>query len=375
MTDHLEIPPPFRRALITGITGQDGTYLAEQLTAKGYAVYGTIRRGAARHHNLAFIPPTVTLLDCDVTDLGSCVAAVTAAQPDEVYHLAAQSHVGRSFKEAAATANATGLGTLNMLEAVRIVRKDAAFYFASTSELFGGVSGEPCNEQTRFAPRSPYAIAKLYAHHMAQLYRTAYGMRVSCGILFNHESPRRGEEFVTRKITLGIRRVLSGEAKCLTLGNLDAKRDWGFAGDYTDAMWRMLQQPEPSDFVIGTGETHTIAEFLEACLDELGLDGASIPVKQDPALLRPAEVNVLIADSAKAKRELGWEPVVRFRALVGMMVRADCGTWLRTEAPGVRCDKCKGSGDQADPDDENGISVMDCDACGGRGRILKRPAA
>lgn len=320
-----------KTALITGVCGQDGSFLSEQLVAKGYAVFGLIRRGATRSPNLQFIPPSVTLLDGDVTDLGSCVAAVAAAQPDEVYHLAAQSHVGRSFKEAAATTAATGLGTLNMLEAVRIAAPKARFYFASTSELFGGVSGEPCNEQTRFAPRSPYAVAKLYAHHMAQLYRTAYGMHVSCGILFNHESTRRAEQFVTRKITLGIRRVLSGEAKCLTLGNLDAKRDWGFAGDYTDAMWRMLQQPEPSDFVIGTGETHTIAEFLEACLDELGLDGASIPVKQDPALLRPAEVNVLIADSAKAKRELGWEPVVRFRELVGMMVRADCWQHLPCE--------------------------------------------
>ena len=313
-----------RRALVSGLTGQDGTYLAELLTAKGYAVFGLIRRGASRHPNLQYVPSTVTLLDGDVTDLGSCVAAVTAAQPDEVYHLAAQSHVGRSFKEAAATANATGLGALNMLEAVRIAAPKARFYFASTSELFGGVSGEPCNERTVFQPRSPYAIAKLYAHHMAQLYRTAYGMHVSCGILFNHESPRRGEEFVTRKITLGIRRILSGEAPNLRLGNLEAKRDWGFAGDYVEAMWRMLQQETPGDYVIGTGETHTIAEFIEACLDELGLDGAAVPIVQDPAFMRPAEVNVLIADSSKAKAVLGWEPSVRFRDLVRMMVRADC---------------------------------------------------
>lgn len=328
-----------KRALITGCTGQDGQFLTALLHAKGYEIHGLIRRNPNRPKMMlpgsAEIP--VYFHEGDVTDLSSCAAAVRESKPDEVYHLAAQSHVGRSFSEPHHTTAVTGLGTLNMLEAVKISWPVARFYFASTSELFGGVSGAPCNEQTPFAPRSPYAVAKLYAHHMATLYRAAYGMHVSCGILFNHESEIRPRDFVTRKITMGIRDVLSGEAKALKLGNMSAKRDWGFAGDYVDAMWRMLQQESPGDYVIGTGETHSIAEFLAACLDVLGAEPDEVPVSVDPAMLRPAEVNVLIADATKAREVLGWRPAVDFRGLVGRMMANDCGAFIdrrRREAIG-----------------------------------------
>lgn len=310
-------------ALVTGILGQDGSYLAELLAQKGYAVHGIERRSASPHPNKKYLPAGVKLHNADVTDLGSVLSVVKEIAPTEIYHLAAQSHVGRSFKEPGHTLAVNAGGTLNIMEAVRLSGIHSRIYVASTSEMFGGVSSKPCNEQTPFVTRSPYAAAKLAGHHLAINYRDSYRMYVSCGILFNHESERRPEEFVTRKITMGIRRVLDGTQDAIRLGNLDARRDWGFAGDYVEGMWRMLQQPHASDYVLATGETHSIREFLDAALDAAGVDSGDVPVVVDPTLYRPAEVNVLIGDATKARTELGWTPTHGFADLVRRMVRHD----------------------------------------------------
>jgi GDPmannose 4,6-dehydratase len=312
-----------RRALITGITGQDGSYLAEFLLAKGYEVHGIIRRAST--FNTGRIDHEFERLHLhhgDVCDGGAMARIVRDVQPDEVYNLAAQSHVRVSFDQPTYTADATGLGCLRMLEAIRDHAPQARFYQASSSELYGN-SPAPQSEATPFHPRSPYACAKLFAHATTINYRESYGLHASCGILFNHESPRRGETFVTRKITRAVGRIKHGLQEKLYLGNLDARRDWGFAGDYVEAMWLMLQQDEPREYVIGTGETHTVREFCEAAFAHAGLDYRD-HVEIDPRYYRPAEVDVLQADAALARDRLGWEPGTTFDGLVEMMTDADC---------------------------------------------------
>jgi GDPmannose 4,6-dehydratase len=311
-----------RRALITGITGQDGSYLAEFLLAKGYEVHGIIRRAST--FNTGRIDHEFERLHLhhgDVCDGGAMARIVRDVSPDEVYNLAAQSHVRVSFDQPTYTADATGLGCLRMLEAIRDHAPQARFYQASSSELYGN-SPAPQSEDTPFHPRSPYACAKLFAHATAINYRESYGLHASCGILFNHESPRRGETFVTRKITRAVGRIKHGLQEKLYLGNLDARRDWGFAGDYVEAMWLMLQRDEPREYVIGTGETHTVREFCEAAFAHAGLDYRD-HVEIDPRYYRPAEVDVLQADAALARDRLGWRPRTGFHALVRMMVDAD----------------------------------------------------
>jgi GDPmannose 4,6-dehydratase len=311
------------RALITGITGQDGSYLAELLLAKGYDVHGVVRRSSSDTRGRIAHLPAVTLHRGDMADGGSITRIVHDVEPTEVYNLAAQSHVGESFCQPEYTGDVTGVGTLRLLEAVHWYAPGARFYQASSSEMFGGMLGTaPQNEETPFHPRSPYGCAKVYAHHQAVNYRESYGLHASCGILFNHESPRRGEEFVTRKIAKAVAKIVTGKQDTLRLGNLDAKRDWGFAGDYVHAMWLMLQQPEPDDYVIATGETHTVREFCEAAFGMLGMDYQK-HVVCDPALHRPAEVDLLLGDASKARRVLGWTPTVTFRDLVTMMVDAE----------------------------------------------------
>lgn len=333
-----------KKALITGITGQDGAYLAELLLAKGYRVYGAYRRtssvsfwrleelGVARH-------PELKLVEFDLTDLSAAVRLLQKAQPEEVYNLAAQSFVGVSFEQPVTTAEITGIGAVNLLEAIRIVNPGIRFYQASTSEMFGKVQAVPQDERTPFYPRSPYGVAKLYAHWMTVNYRESYGIFGSSGILFNHESPLRGTEFVTRKISDGIARIALGQADLLELGNLDAKRDWGFAREYVDGMWRMLQVGHPSTYVLATGRTETVREFVSmACraagigiewrgagCEEEGLDartGRTI-VRVNEAFYRPAEVDVLIGNSEKARAELGWEVRTSLEDLCAMMVHAD----------------------------------------------------
>ena len=312
-----------KRALITGITGQDGSYLAELLLAKGYDVHGIVRRSSSDTRGRISHLPAVTLHRGDMADGGSITRIVHNVEPTEVYNLAAQSHVGESFGQPEYTGDVTGVGTLRLLEAVHWYAPGARFYQASSSEMFGGMLGTaPQNEETPFHPRSPYGCAKVYAHHAAVNYRESYGLHASCGILFNHESPRRGEEFVTRKIAKAVAKIATGKQDTLRLGNLDAKRDWGFAGDYVQAMWLMLQQDTPDDYVIATGETHTVREFCEAAFDEVGMDYQK-HVVCDPALHRPAEVDLLLGDASKARRVLGWTPTVTFRDLVTMMVDAE----------------------------------------------------
>lgn len=311
-------------ALITGITGQDGSYLAEFLISKDYAVHGLARRSANNNterirHLLEL--GTLSLHHGDVTDAGRVEAVVAETQPDEIYHLAAQSHVGASFHQPEYTLQATGLSTVRFLEALRKNKPNAKFYQASSSELFGNAPA-PQNEATPFHPESPYGIAKLLAYHATRLYRDAYGVFAVNGILFNHESPRRGEEFVTRKITLGAARITAGLQKEVVLGNLAAKRDWGYAPEYVEVMWRMLQNDRPEDFVIATGAAHSVQEFAEAAFRHAGLDWRNY-VRVDPALLRPSEVNQLVGDAAKARRLLGWEPKMKFEDLVHIMVEAD----------------------------------------------------
>ena len=312
-----------KSALITGITGQDGSYLAELLLEKGYNVYGLIRRLSTPNiSRIEHILDKIELVEGDLTDQSSLDNAMRTAQPDEVYNLAAQSFVGTSWNQPVLTGDVSGLGVVRILESVRHQCPDARVYQASTSEMFGKVHEVPQSETTRFYPRSPYGFAKVYGYWACVNYRESYDMHVSNGILFNHESPRRGIEFVTRKITDSVARIYHGLASELRLGNLDAKRDWGFAGDYVEAMRLMLQQDEPDDFVVSTGETHSVREFVEFAFSEVGLDWEKYVVV-DPKFVRPTEVELLLGDPAKAKRVLGWEPKVRFEELVKMMVRAD----------------------------------------------------
>ncbi|HML25332.1 MAG TPA: GDP-mannose 4,6-dehydratase [Methanomethylovorans sp.] len=312
-----------KNALITGITGQDGSYLAELLYNKGYNVYGLVRRlSTPNTSRIDHIQNNIELLQGDLTDQSSLSEAMRIAQPDEVYNLAAQSFVGTSWNQPVHTGDVTGLGVVRVLEAVRHVVPDARVYQASSSEMFGKVQETPQTENTKFYPRSPYGVAKVYAYWTCVNYRESYGMHISNGILFNHESPRRGIEFVTRKITDSVARIYHGLESELRLGNLDAKRDWGFAGDYVDAMWRMLQQDAPGDYVIATGETHSVEEFVQEAFSIAGLDWKKYVVV-DPKFVRPAEVQLLLGDPSKAKRVLGWEPKVHFKELVKMMVEAD----------------------------------------------------
>lgn len=321
-----------KKALITGITGQDGSYLAELLLAKGYEVHGIVRRSSsfntARIDHL-FQDPHVEnarliLHYGDMTDSGRLAQLCYEIRPDEIYNLAAQSHVRISFDMPEYSGDVDALGSIRLLEAVRQsgIGRDVRFYQASTSELFGKVEETPQRETTPFHPRSPYAVAKLYAYWAVKNYREAYGLFASNGILFNHESPRRGETFVTRKITLAAARIKLGLQDKLYLGNLDARRDWGFAGDFVEGMWRILQHDRPDDFVLATGETHTVREFLEAAFGRLGLDWRA-HVVHDQRYERPSEVDLLLGDASKARRELDWEPKIKFADLVAMMVDAD----------------------------------------------------
>lgn len=333
-----------RTALITGITGQDGAYLTELLLSKGYNVYGTYRRtssvnfwrlkelGVANHKRL-------TLVEFDLTDPGVCISIIKHTNPDEIYNLAAQSFVGVSFEQPTTTAQITGLGALNILEAIRLINPMIRFYQASTSEMFGKVQSIPQTEDTPFYPRSPYGVAKLYAHWMTVNYREAHGLFATSGILFNHESPLRGREFVTRKITDAFARIRAGQLQTLELGNLDAKRDWGFAKDYVDGMWRMMQISQPDTFVLATNRTETVREFVSMSAEaagyqlnfegsgekEVGIDtvtGRTL-VQVNPAFYRPAEVELLIGDPSKAERVLGWKPTTTLEDLCTMMVRED----------------------------------------------------
>jgi len=317
-----------KTALITGITGQDGTYLAELLLSKGYKVYGVIRgQHNPKRSIVEKLLPQVKLLEADLIDTGSLVRAIEESNPDEIYNLAAMSFVALSFKQPELTGEVTGMGPLRMLEAIRIAGgskvSKVRFYQASSSEMYGKVQEVPQTETTPFYPRSPYSVAKAFGHYMTVNYRESYDMHASCGILFNHESPRRGYEFVTRKISSSVARIKLGAQKQIELGNLDAKRDWGFAGDYVRGMWLMLQQPKGDDYVLATGETHSIREFLDLAFKEIGIDNWKPYVKQNPLFMRPAEVDLLIGDPAKAKKVLKWQPEVDFKGLVKMMVQSD----------------------------------------------------
>ncbi len=312
-----------KRALITGVLGQDGSYLAEFLLSKGYEVFGMVRRSSVeRYDRIAHIKDKLTLLQGDLLDPYSLTQAVKDSDPAEVYNLAAQSFVPTSWNQPVLTGEFTAIGVTRLLEAIRHVNSKIKFYQASSSEMIGASKEFPQSEKTPFHPRSPYGVAKVYAYWITVNYRESYGMFNSNGILFNHESPRRGMEFVTRKVSDGVARIKLGLSSELQLGNLDAKRDWGFAGDYVEAMWMMLQQPEPDDFVIGTGEAHSVRELCEAAFGHVGLDWKKY-VKVDKNLMRPAEVDHLIADSSKARKVLGWKPKVNFNELVKMMVDSD----------------------------------------------------
>ena len=312
-----------KRALITGITGQDGSYLAELLLEKGYEVHGVVRRASTeKFERISHIKSRVTLHQADLLDQRSLVQAIEAAQPVEVYNLAAQSFVPTSWAQPILTGEFTGLGVTRVLEAIRQIDPAIRFYQASSSEMFGKVRESPQNEATPFHPRSPYGVAKVYGHFITVNYRESYGMFAVSGILFNHESPRRGLEFVTRHISDGAARISLGMADRLPIGNLDAERDWGFAGDYVEAMWRMLQSEEPDDYVIGTGVPHSVRDVCRSAFEHVGLDWERY-VEVDPGRFRPAEVDHLMADSTRARDELGWRPHVEFEALVRMMVDAD----------------------------------------------------
>ena len=311
------------KALITGVTGQDGSYLAELLLAKGYEVVGMVRRTS--HHSyerIEHLLDRIEVVAADLLDQHSLTVVLQETRPDEVYNLAAQSYVPTSWTQPVLTGEFTALGVTRILEAIRLVHPTARFYQASSSEMFGKVTDTPQREETSFYPRSPYGVAKVYGHWITVNYRESYGLYAVSGILFNHESPRRGIEFVTRKVTDGVARIKLGLARELRLGNLDARRDWGFAGDYVDAMWRMLQQDRPQDYVIGSGETHSVRELVELAFAHVGLDYRQYVVS-DPRYYRPAEVDLLLADPSKARRELGWSPKVGFAELVAMMVDAD----------------------------------------------------
>jgi GDPmannose 4,6-dehydratase len=311
------------RALITGITGQDGSYLAELLLDKGYEVVGMVRRSSTTNfERIAHIQDRLELPPGDLLDESSIIGVIADHRPTEVYNLAAQSFVQTSFGQPVLTGETTALGVTRVLDAIRIVDPSIRFYQASSSEMFGKVQAVPQVEETPFYPRSPYGVAKLYGHWLTVNYRESYDLHASSGILFNHESPRRGLEFVTRKITNAVARIKLGQATEVRLGNLDAQRDWGFAGDYVDAMWRMLQQDEPGDYVVATGETHSVREFCQIAFARAGLDWEE-HVVVDERFYRPAEVDLLIGDPAKAKQDLDWEPTTSFRGLVEMMVDAD----------------------------------------------------
>jgi GDPmannose 4,6-dehydratase len=312
-----------RKAFITGVTGQDGSYLAEILLEKDYEVYGMVRRASSFNRSrIDHLQGEIELVYGDLGDSSVLNQLMRTIRPDEVYNLGAQSHVRVSFDMPEYTADVVGTGTLRLLDAIREGDLRCRFYQASSSEMFGKVAEVPQTEETQFHPRSPYAVAKVYAYWITRNYREAYGMYAVNGILFNHESPRRGENFVTRKITLGIGAILRGEQEKLALGNLESKRDWGFARDYMDGAWQMLQQGEADDYVLATGETHSVQEFLEEAFGYVGLDWRQYVVT-DPRFLRPAEVDLLIGDYSKAKQAFGWEPRVRFSELVRMMVDAD----------------------------------------------------
>jgi GDPmannose 4,6-dehydratase len=313
-----------KKAIITGITGQDGSYLAELLLEQGYAVHGLVRRASTEtFERIASFAHRITLHQADLLDQLSIIDVFRAVRPDEVYNLAAMSFVPTSWKQPVLTAEFTAVGVTRVLEAVRLIDpKGIRFYQASSSEMYGKVRETPQSETTPFHPRSPYGVAKVYGHYITVNYRESYGMFCCSGILFNHESPRRGLEFVTRKVTDGVARIKLGLARELRLGNLQARRDWGFAGDYVRAMWLMLQQERPDDYVIATGETHTVGELVEVAFSHVGLDWQQYVV-QDPDLIRPAEVDLLIGDPSKARRELGWQPEVGFRELIQRMVQAD----------------------------------------------------
>jgi GDPmannose 4,6-dehydratase len=322
-----------RTALITGITGQDGSYLAELLLEKGYTVVGMVRRASTENfERIAHVRSRLDLRQADLLDQLSLIELLQATEPDEIYNLAAQSFVPTSWRQPVLTAEFDAVGVTRLLEAVRLVLPGARVYQASSSEMFGRVRETPQRETTPFYPRSPYGVAKVYAHYITVNYRESYGLFACSGMLFNHESPRRGREFVTRKVTDGVARIKLGLASEIRLGNLTARRDWGFAGDYVEAMWRMLQQPEPDDYVIATGESHTVQELVSEAFRVVGLDWRE-HVREDPSLYRPAEVQDLIGDATKARTKLGWTPRVTFRELVEMMVRADLQRLGGTEPP------------------------------------------
>jgi GDPmannose 4,6-dehydratase len=311
------------KALVTGITGQDGSYLAEFLLDKGYEVFGAVRRSSTDHYErIDHLADRIQLIEADLLDPSSLMAALEVSEADEVYNLAAQSFVPTSFNQPVLTAEFTAVGVARLLEAVRRVRPRARFYQASSSEMFGKVVESPQNEQTAFHPRSPYGVAKVYGHWITVNYRESYGMHASSGILFNHESPRRGLQFVTRKITHAVARIHHGQQDKLALGNLDARRDWGYAGDFVEAMWLMLQQEKPGDYVIATGETHSVREFCEIAFGLVGLDYNDY-VEVDPKFFRPAEVDLLLGDATQAREVLGWERKVDFRGLVTRMTETD----------------------------------------------------
>lgn len=312
------------RALITGITGQDGLYLGEFLAARGYDVYGMVRGQAnPKIQVVEDAIPSIQLLEGDLRDLSSLISVLETSQPDEIYNLGAISFVALSFKQPELVGDITGMGVLRMLEAIRIHGSGARFYQASSSEMFGEVQETPQDERTSFHPRSPYGVAKVFGHYTTQNYRESYGIFACSGILFNHESPRRGYEFITRKVTQAVARIALGKQKKLTIGNMDVSRDWGFAGDYVEAMWLMLQQDTPDDYVIATGKSHTIRELLDAAFHFAGIDDWRPYVRQDARFFRPADVNLLVGDASKAREKLGWSPKADFDDLIKGMVSAD----------------------------------------------------
>ncbi len=320
----LELYPEKQRALVTGINGMDGSYLAELLLEKGYEVFGMERRSSSKNRiNTGHLEGKITFVNGDLTDQNSLMRCLKESNPNEVYNLAAQSFVGESWNTPEQTGDVTGLGALRMLEAIREYGKDIKFYQASTSEMFGRMVENPANENTPFYPRSPYGVAKLYGHWITKNYRESYDMFNCSGILFNHESERRGIEFVTRKITDGVARIHLGLEDYITLGNLDSKRDWGYSPDYVESMWLMLQQDTPDDYVIATGVDHTIRDFLDVSFQHIGVTDWGKYVKQDPRFMRPAEVDVLRGDSTKARVELGWAPKTSFEEMVSKMVAND----------------------------------------------------
>jgi GDPmannose 4,6-dehydratase len=325
-----------KRALITGVTGQDGTYLSELLLGKGYEVFGLVRDpNSAKVSEISMLIPELKFIQGDLRDSSSLRTALDQTGPQEIYNLGAMSFVGESWDKAALTTEVSAVGVLNLLEAIRIYAgsdiSSAKFYQASSSEMYGAAAASPQDETTAFWPRSPYGVAKVFGHHMTINYRESYGLHASSGILFNHESPRRGERFVTRKITQAVARISLGLQEKLVLGNLETRRDWGFAGDYVDAMWRMMQQEEASDYVIATGEVHSLRDFVDIAFNAVGISDWSRLVEQDPTFMRPADIQVLVGNPQKAQERLNWRPTVNFTELVNMMVNSDLAK-ARTES-------------------------------------------